>query len=260
MLTQKDTLKNITAAAEKKASSPALRLLILGFFAGLLIALAALASTIASMNLTKNPDTYGLGKLLQGFVFSGGLIMVILGGTELFTGNSLMLIGLLEKKITIKGLLKNWSLVLLGNLLGALFLATVCHFAGIYSAGSGLLGTTLASISATKCSLSFLPALLLGLLCNFLVCLAVFFAFASTSTTGKFLACIVPVTFFVMCGFEHSVANFFYIPAGFFASSTVDFAGFFSNILPVLLGNIIGGGLFVACGFYYAITSASKKS
>ena len=259
MYNREETLDIIKSASVKKSSLSIPSLLILGFFAGLMIAFAALISTIASMNLLSNPDTYGLGKLVQGIVFSGGLVMVVLGGAELFTGNSLMLIGLLSHSISLKGLVKNWTFVLLGNALGAAFLALLASLAGIYSANSGLLGTTLSNIATAKASLPFGSALILGILCNILVCLAVFMAFSAKSFSGKFLSCLFPVTFFVAAGFEHSIANFFYLPAGFIASGSYTFGSLSTNLIPVILGNIIGGALIVACGYYFSSKNAKIK-
>ena len=255
MNTPAETLEIVKVAGEKKASASWQKLLILSFFAGLMIAFAALASTIASMNLLKTPETYGLGKLVQGFVFSGGLIMVILGGAELFTGNSLMFIALFDRKISLKSLLRNWGIVFLGNLLGALFLAVLVSASGLFSQNSGLLGETLASIANTKTSLDIFSAFFLGILCNILVCLAVWMAFSAKTASGKLLACIFPVTFFVACGFEHSIANLFYIPTGFFAENSFNFLGLLHNLLPVILGNIIGGGIFVAGGYFFSLKS-----
>ncbi len=238
-----DALETAKNVGEKKASSKILKLLFMGFLAGLEIAFAALASTIASMNLLKNPDTYGFGKLVQGLVFSGGLIMVVLSGAELFTGNNLMLIALFDRRIGAKKLFRNWGLVYFGNLLGSLFLALLVALSGIFGANSGLLGTTFMNIALTKISLEIGPAIILGVLCNILVCLAVYIAFGAKTTIGKLFACIFPVTFFVMCGFEHSIANMFYIPAGFFAAEMFDIPAFLCNLLPVTLGNILGGGL-----------------
>ena len=238
-----DAIETVKTVAEKKASAKITKLLFMGFLAGLEIALAALASTIASMNLLKSPETYGLGKLIQGLVFSGGLIMVVLSGAELFTGNNLMLIALFDRRIGLRKLFRNWGLVYFGNLLGSLFLALLVALSGIFKANSGLLGETFASIALAKISLEIGPAIILGALCNILVCLAVFIAFGAKSTPGKLLACVFPVTFFVMCGFEHSVANMFYIPAGFFTAGMFDVPAFLYNLLPVTLGNILGGGL-----------------
>ncbi|MBR3368480.1 formate/nitrite transporter family protein [Candidatus Saccharibacteria bacterium] len=251
-----DPLETAKTVAEKKASAKVTKLLLMGFLAGLLIAFAALASTIASINLLKSSETYGLGKLIQGLVFSGGLIMVVLTGAELFTGNNLMLIALFDRRISVLKLLRNWGLVYLGNLLGSLFLAFLVAFSGIFKANSSLLGESFASIALAKISLDFIPALILGLLCNVLVCLAVYMAFGAKTTLGKLFACIFPVTFFVMCGFEHSIANMFYIPAGFLFGNMFDISAFLHNLLPVTLGNILGG---LILSFILYFSSKEKK-
>ncbi len=256
MLNPLETLNTVSNAGVAKATASAKKLLIMGFLAGLFIAFAALASTIVSMNLLKSPETFGLGKLLQGFVFSGGLIFVVLGGAELFTGNSLMLIAFLAKKITFKQLLRNWGIVYLSNLLGALFLAFCVFASGLFSINGGQLGASLTGIATAKTSLNFLPALILGILCNILVCLAVWCAFSAQTTQGKVLAIIFPVMFFVVCSFEHSIANMFYIPAGFFASNSFNLCLFIKNLLPVTLGNIIGGGLFIAAAYSFSLNNA----
>ncbi len=244
---------------EKKSKKSLKSLILLGFLAGLEIGFAALASTLASMNLLKTPETFGLGKLVQGLVFSGGLIMVVLSGAELFTGNNLMLIALLDRRIGPKKLLRNWGLVYIGNLLGSLFLALLVASSGIFAMNSGLLGESLKNIAIAKTSLDFLPALVLGLLCNILVCLAVYIAFGAKSTLGKLFACIFPVTFFVMCGFEHSIANMFYLPAGFLASGACNPAASLSNLLPVTLGNILGGALLSFILFFSQTEKKKKK-
>ena len=234
----------------KKASKSVKFLIFRGIMAGMMIGFAALVSTIASMNLTKNPETYGIGKIVQGFVFSGGLIMVVLSGAELFTGNNLMLIALFDRKIGPKGLLKNWGCVYLGNLIGSLFLALLVAFSGIFQANSGVLGSSLAGIMTAKTSLSVGSSLVLGILCNFLVCLAVFMAFGAKTVSGKLLACIFPVMFFVAAGFEHSIANMFYIPVGFFAAGNVDILAFLANLIPVTVGNVIGGAILAVLVYY----------
>ena len=257
MLSPIETLSAVRAAAIKKANSSAKKLFILSFLAGLFIAFAALASTIAAMNLLKNPETFGLGKLVQGLVFAGGLIMVVLGGAELFTGNSLMITALLSKEISLKKLLRNWGIVYLGNFLGAFFLAACASAAHLFAYNGGLLGSTFISIANQKISLEFWPALILGLLCNILVCLAVWFAFSAKTTQGKILAIIFPILIFIICSFEHSIANMFYIPAGFFASGTVNFflSSLLHNLIPVTLGNILGGGLFVATAYSFSLNN-----
>ena len=176
--------------------------------------------------------------------------MVILSGAELFTGNNLMLISLFKHKISLKKLLRNWGFVYLGNLIGSLFLVLLISISGIFNANSGLLGETFTSIATSKTNLNFISAFSLGILCNILVCLAVYIAFSSKNLPGKFLACIFPVTFFVMCGFEHSIANMFYIPAGFAASETFNLSAFFLNLLPITLGNIVGGAIISSIMYF----------
>ena len=253
MLTPLDTLQTVETASINKATAKTSKLILMGFLAGFFIGMAALTSTITSVNLLANPDTYGLGKLIQGLVFSGGLIMVILGGTELFTGNSLMVTALISHKITLKQLLRNWGLVYLGNFLGALFLVFMVGASGILDGNSGLIGSALARIATAKVSMEWGSAFTLGILCNILVCIAVWAAFGAKSTAGKILAIIFPVTFFVACGFEHSIANMFYIPAGLAYAGTFSWGAFLANLIPVTLGNIIGGGIFIASFYSFSL-------
>ena len=255
MRTPIETFNTVINAGISKATANSKKLLIMSFLAGLFIAFAALASTIVSAGLLANANTFGLGKLLQGFVFSGGLIFVVIGGAELFTGNSLMIAALLANKISLGQLLRNWGLVYLGNLIGALFLAYCVSVSGIFDLNGGQLGTSLAAIAATKTSLSFFPAVILGILCNILVCLAVWCAFGAKTTASKVLVIIFPVMFFVICGFEHSVANMFYIPAGFFAAGSFSIRLLISNLIPVTIGNIIGGGLFIAAAYSFSLNN-----
>lgn len=259
MLKPSETLETVKNAGIAKATASTKKLLLLSFLAGLFIAFAALTSTIVSMNLLKDPTTFGLGKLIQGFTFAGGLIFVVLGGAELFTGNSLMIVAFLHGEITLKQLLRNWGLVYLGNFLGALFLAICVSLSGIFNYNNGFLGATLSSIALSKVSLNFLPALILGILCNILVCLAVWMAFGAKTTAGKILAIVFPVAFFVICGFEHSIANMFYIPAGFLANNVFSLPYLLANLIPVTIGNIIGGGIFIA-GFYTFSLKNDKMS
>lgn len=254
-----DTLKLVSQAGLTKAKAPLRKLLLLGFLAGLMIAFAALASTITSMNLLNDPATFGLGKLVCATVFTSGLIMVVITGSELFTGNMLMLTSLYNRKISLKQLLRNWGLVYLGNLCGSLFLVLLVAASGIFNYDQGLLGTTTANIAHSKMALSFGSALILGTLCNILVCIAVWMAFAAQSVSGKILAIFFPILLFVASGFEHSIANMYYIPAGLFASADFNWWGFLGNLLPVTLGNIIGGGLFVATFFYLSLQTKTLQ-
>ena len=253
MQTPTETLTTLQTVAATKATAKIRKLIIMGFMAGMFIAFAGVASTIASMNLLANPETFGLGKLVSGLVFTAGLIMVVLGGAELFTGNSLMLTGILARKITFKGLLRNWLIVYLANFLGGFFVAGMLGLAGSFAMNGGLFGATAYNIALTKINLGFGQAFVLGLLCNLLVCLAVWLAASAKTVPGKVLAIIFPIAVFIICGFEHSIANMYYIPAGFFASGNYFWGGMFSNLIPVTLGNIVGGGLFVATAYHFAL-------
>ncbi|MBR3220425.1 formate/nitrite transporter family protein [Candidatus Saccharibacteria bacterium] len=264
MNTPVETLINLQTVAVGKATAKIRKLVILGFMAGMFIAFAGVASTIASMNLLANPETFGLGKLVSGLVFTAGLIMVVIGGAELFTGNSLMLTGLLAHKITLAQLLRNWLIVYLANFLGGFFVAGMIGLAGSFAMNGGLFGVTASNIALTKINLGFGQAFVLGLLCNLLVCLAVWLAASAKSVPGKILAIIFPIATFIICGFEHSIANMYYIPAGFFASGNYFWAEMLGNLVPVTLGNIVGGGLFVATAYHFALNdgkiSLCKKS
>ena len=253
MQTPIETLITLQTVAVAKATAKLRKLLIMGFMAGMFIAFAAVASTIASMNLLAHPETFGLGKLISGVVFTAGLIMVVLGGAELFTGNSLMLTGLFTHKITAKQLLRNWLIVYAANFLGGMFVAGMLGLAGSFAMNGGVFGATASNIANAKIGLDFFPALILGIFCNLLVCLAVWLAATAKSVPGKILAIFFPIMLFIISGFEHSIANMYYIPAGFFASGNYDWWGMLGNLVPVTLGNIIGGGLFVAGTYHFAL-------
>lgn len=253
----------------EKAKIKTKNLLILAFFAGVFISLAAEASSLAASNLLANKDTIGLGKLVQGLVFTPGLIFVILAGGELFTGNCLMITALLDKKIGLKAMAKSWVLVYFGNFIGALFIAFLMKYSGQWLLGDGLVGVRTILIAKGKIELTFSQALILGILANFLVCLGVWMSLGAKSYGSKALAAFFPVAIFVLSGFEHSIANMYYIPAGIFAKNIPSLAGktgldvgaladinfsnmVFENLLPVTIGNIIGGAIFVGLLYYLA--------
>ncbi|MDR1272765.1 MAG: formate/nitrite transporter family protein [Clostridiales Family XIII bacterium] len=255
-----------------KADAPFLKLAILGFLAGAFVAFAAEGSNMAAFGLLADPGTYGLGRLVAGAVFPTGLMLIVIAGGELFTGNTLMLAAAFERRITVGKMLRNWAIVYAMNLVGSLFIAYVIYKTGLLSAGNGELGGVTIKIAAAKANLSFSNAFLLGIFCNWLVCLAVWMAFATKSMTGKLFAIFFPIMLFVASGFEHCIANMYYIPAGIFAAgnqayldsafalglsadalSGLDYHGFFAgNLLPVTLGNIVGGGIFVAMAYLFA--------
>lgn len=252
-----------------KARASSKKLLILSFLAGAFIAFAAQGSTFASFNLLTNAETLGLGKLIQGLIFTPGLIFVLIAGAELFTGNSLMIVSVLDKKLSIKELLRAWGIVYLGNFLGSVFVALILLKSGQWNSADSMLGARVILIANSKIGLSFSQALLLGVLCNWLVCLAVWMSFGSDSQVGKMLSAFFPVMLFVVSGFEHSIANMYYIPAGILAKTVPEYLAasglseaalsglnrtsfFTKNLIPVTLGNIIGGGIFVGLAYWLA--------
>lgn len=245
-----------------KTKLPILKMFLLGIFAGMFIAFGAFGSQIASLGVT--PAT--TGKLLGALVFPIGLTLVLVAGAELFTGNCLILIPVLSKKATVSGMLKNWCVVYLGNLVGGVLTAVTVTYSHSLSAYDGALAQSVVSTAIAKNALSFGDAFLRGILCNILVCLAVWMSFAATELAGKIIALFVPVTLFVLCGFEHSVANMFFIPVGIFASMEygieaggLDFlSALVNNILPVTLGNIVGGSFVVGLVYWYVYLKDKK--
>ncbi len=233
MLSSKEIARKWETIAAGKAALPWYKMLLLGMLAGMFIAFGALGSTVAAAGIEGT-----LGKFIGACVFPTGLILVVMAGAELFTGNCLMAGPAVNGKVKWTGMLKNWGLVYLGNMIGALLLALLAHFSGLM----GSITETVASIAAKKCSLSFLEALLRGIGCNILVCGAVWMASGADSAGGKAVCCFFPIMLFVLCGFEHSVANMYYIPLGMLASAKVNAADYLiNNLLPVTLGNILGG-------------------
>ena len=240
------------------------KLLLLGILAGVYIAFGAIFSAIAVTGVS-GVWPYGITRILAGITFSLGLILVIIGGAELFTGNSLMIIALLNRKISLPSLLRNWGLVYVGNFIGSVLIALLVIYSRMYAFASGELGKSMLTIANNKTHYTFTQAILLGILCNILVCLAVWLTYSTKSTGGKILAIVFPISAFIAAGFEHSVANMYILPAGlllklidpvFVASLKLDlssltwFNAFIYNLLPVTLGNIIGGAGFVGLLYY----------
>jgi formate/nitrite transporter len=213
----------------------------------------------------------GLTKLLGGLVFCLGLILVIVAGAELFTGNNLIVMAYVSRKVTLEQLLRNWGIVFIGNLVGSLGMVLLVWVSGLWTAGNSGAGVTALMIASGKVDLTFPEALSRGILCNLLVCLAVWLCFSGRSVTDKILAIIFPITAFVALGFEHSVANMYFIPAGLLLKqspkvlaaaesilgsaselSGLTLSGFLvGNLLPVTVGNIVGGGFLVAAVYWF---------
>ncbi|MDD7202956.1 MAG: formate/nitrite transporter family protein [Coriobacteriales bacterium] len=236
-----------------KSKLPVVKMFLLGILAGAFIAFGAEASSLAAHNVTQ----VGIQRLIMGCVFPVGLIMVVLLGTELFTGNCMMIAAVADKRVKFAMLLRNWVVVYLGNLVGAALIVLLVSATGQLGYSSNGLAVLTIKIAAAKTGLSFGAALAGGILCNVLVCVAVLLAMASKSIIGKIAGIWFPIMAFVLSGFEHSVANMYYIPAGIFASMNPAYAaaaqeagvnmanlnalGFLGNIVPVTLGNIVGG-------------------
>ena len=213
---------------------------------------------------------FGVGRLLAGIVFGLGLILVVLGGAELFTGNNLMVMAWAAGKLPLRDMLRAWVIVYIGNFIGAFGTALLVFLSGQYLAGQGTVAAVALKIASDKTALPFDHALFLGVLCNVLVCLAVWLSFGARTTSDKVLAVLFPVSAFVAAGFEHSVANMYFIPLGLFmkvwgpaemwsqiGNSAAGYAGltwpaFFLSLIPVTIGNIIGGGALVG-GVYWFI-------
>lgn len=272
----KDVAATTVGVSEKKAATPFFNLLVLGILAGAYIALGAELSTMITNDLAKFVGD-GLSRLFGGFVFSLGLILVVIGGAELFTGNTLMVTGWLEGKINGRQVLRNWTIVYCANFIGAILLAWFFYNSGLWKVNGGLVGAKAVLIANSKANLAWNEALVRGILCNWLVCLAVWLASASRDGVSKILAIVFPVTAFVASGFEHSIANMYFIPTGIFLKSQAavlpavatalgtDPAGataalanlnwgsfLVKNLIPVTIGNIIGGALFVGA-FYWSV-------
>lgn len=262
-------------AGINKTNLPATKQFLLGILGGAFIALAAVASNMGAFNLLAKAETFGLGKFVAGLIFPVGLMLVVVAGAELFTGNCLIAAGMFDKKIKLLKMLKNWFFVYIGNLCGALLVVVLTFFMGQFASGNSVLGGVTVKIAYGKVTLSFLQAFCAGVLCNWLVCLGVWMAFAAKDVSGKLFACFFSILLFVTAGFEHSVANMYYIPAGIFAKSVNSFVAtseipqgalqalnwsnfFLRNLIPVTLGNIVGGGFLVG-GIYWLAYAKKEK-
>ncbi len=268
-----EVAKNYLAAGEAKTRLPALRALLLAVLAGAFIAMGGIASTTVSASIAAP----SVAKFAGACVFPGGLVMVLLAGSELFTGNCLLVIPLLSGRISAGAMLRNWGLVYLGNLIGGLLVAAGVVFSHLPGLFGSALAAAMIGTAAGKCALTFSDALIRGILCNFLVCIAVWISFAAKDVVGKIAGIWFPVMMFVLCGFEHSVANMYFIGAGLFAKASPAYlaaataagvnpaavtpeAFFLVNLLPVTLGNIIGGAICVGVVYWYCYLKEERPA
>jgi formate/nitrite transporter len=239
--------ERVERAGISKAALPALSVFTLAVLAGVFIAFGAMFYTLA---ITDSPLRFGISRLLGGLAFSLGLILVIVGGAELFTGNALIVMAWASGRISSAALLRNWALVYVGNLAGALSAAALVHLSGTMSLGAGAVGDTAREIAAAKLALPADQAFFRGVLCNALVCLAVWLCYSARDVTGKILGIVWPISAFVALGFEHSVANMYLIPAGMLTGADLDLGGFVRNLFWVSLGNVLGGAGGVALVYW----------
>lgn len=239
----------------------------LAVLAGAFIALGAVFSTTSIMGTASLP--LGVTKIIAGLTFSLGLILVVIGGAELFTGNNLIVMAWASQKVSSGRLLRNWIIVYAGNFVGAVLTALIIFLGEIHTIGNGSNGLTALTIANSKVALGFMPALVRGIFCNVLVCLAVWLCTSARSDADKVFLIIPPITAFVACSFEHSVANMYFIPQALFirfwaspnfwdaiGHAPVDFPNltvqnfFLANLLPVTIGNIIGGAVMVGLVYW----------
>jgi formate transporter len=255
------------AAGATKARRDALTLVVLGLLAGAFIALGAIFMTVVLTGADELP--WGVARLLAGLVFSLGLILVIVGGAELFTGDSLMIVACASERITLGALLRAWSLVYVGNIGGAAGTAALVFLAGQHGFGGGAVGQTALAVAAAKAALPTVQLFFLAVLCNVLVCLAVWMSFGARTTTDKVVVVVPPVAAFVAAGFEHSIANLYLLPYGlaikawagpeFWAAigqsettyPELTAGGALHNITVATIGNLVGGSLMVGLIYWF---------
>ncbi len=255
--------ERIEVIGRSKANMKIVPMLTLAVLAGAFISFGAMFYTLV---ITNSGLGFGTARLIGGLSFCLGLVLVVVGGAELFTGNVLIVMGWAHRKVSTAALGRSWALVYVGNLIGALGMALMAYWSGFMHFDGDAVGATAIRIASAKVNLPFDVAFIRGVLCNALVCLAIWLCFAARSVAGKIMAIIFPITAFVALGFEHSIANMYFIPVGILAASDAGYVaaaglsqdamsnlgpgGFMANLVPVTLGNIVGGGVFVALSYY----------
>jgi formate/nitrite transporter len=264
-LSPKEVASKSSETGLSKCKLPILKMFILAILAGIYIAFGAELFLLVGSDSTLG---FGFTRFLSASVFTVGLMLVVVGGAELFTGNNLMIIAVLDKKAKWTELIRSWVVVYIGNFIGSIILALFLFWSGTWGLNNNLVGANALKVASSKISLSFVQAFFRGVLCNWLVCLAVWLSMASKDVIGKLFAIYFPIMAFVTSGFEHSVANMFVIPYGILLKAVpdvikasgktiADFANlnyvtlFTKNLIPVTLGNILGGAVFVGVVYWY---------
>jgi formate/nitrite transporter len=244
----KEIAARVESSGIAKARLGFTQLLMLAVLAGAFIALGGAFYTLV---VTGSELGFGITRFLGGIAFSLGLILVVIGGAELFTGNNLIVMAWASHKVSHRELLRNWIIVYIGNFIGAIGTAALVSLSGVLSMSDGAVAEMAIHIASAKLALSWQEAFFRAILCNTLVCLAVWLCFAAHGVSGKFLAIILPISGFVALGFEHSVANMYLIPVAFFEGvETISISGFVANLVVVTFGNILGGSALVALVYW----------
>ncbi len=257
--------ERVESVGVAKARAPLLSLFMLGLLAGAFIGLGAMYFVL----VTSDPVLgFATGRVLGGAVFSLGLLLVVVAGAELFTGNNLLAMAWADGRITTREVLRNWAVVCASNFLGAAGLALLVYLSGHTDMNHGAVAAQYVKVATAKCALPFWTAFFSGVLCNILVCLAVWMVMAGRSVVDKAVAIILPISAFVAAGFEHSIANMYLIPMGLLLKEVaadargleaLSWAGMFGNLAPVILGNLVGGSVFVAL-VYHVIYRRGMRS
>lgn len=255
LLTPKEIANAMVNVGVGKANLKTVPMILLGILAGMFIGFGGLGNTIITQTLG-NLDP-GVAKFAGAAVFPVGLMLVVMAGAELFTGNNLMTLALMNKKITLSQMFRNWGIVWIANLIGSVLLAFIIFYGGTLD---GDAGTKAIAIAEGKASLDATTMILRGILCNVLVVLAVWIAAGAQDIISKIFACWFPIMLFVLCGFEHSVANMYFIPVGMLLGAKVTMAALIKNLIFVTIGNTIGGGIIVPIMYKYIYLKEEKVS
>jgi formate/nitrite transporter len=253
-----DIARKVESMGVRKARVDTLSLLVLAMMAGAFIALGSLFYTVV---ITGSQLGFGVTRLIGGLSFSMGLILVVVGGAELFTGNNLLTMAWASGQISASSLLRNWLYSYVGNVAGALITVQIVVLAGVSELGNGEVAKTAVEIAADKADLTLCEAFLRGMLCNALVCLAIWLAMGGRSVVDKIMAIFLPVAAFVAIGFEHSIANWFFLPFGLILddSGAVSLFGSITNIIMATAGNIVGGAVQVGAVYWVAYSRNHRR-
>ena len=262
----KEVARHVEEVCVVKARLPLLTMWMLSLLAGAFIGLGALYFTLVASDTTLG---FAASRVLGGLCFSLGLVLVVIAGAELFTGNNLLAMAWADGCLSTRELLRNWIVVCAGNFVGAAGLALLVWLSGHPSLDGGAIARTTLRIAALKCSLSLQEAFFRGVLCNVLVCMAVWMAMAGRSVADKVLAIVLPISAFVAAGFEHSIANMYFIPLAMLLKTSaqalppgtdaITWAGFAGNLVPVIAGNLVGGSVLVALVYWVIYLRPARK-